>query len=193
MNRNLSGLIYILTNKDAGLVKVGMTTSSVEERCIDINRMWLGSKGTCQICGVRLLLKRFNHKRVLPEHPKTAARCPGGLELPLERSNLHAEKYLNELKEEVVTLTGSKKGSKTKAINTLSKRIIRFREMPKAVGVWTVGHTFKVNNVEYVEKKIHEKLNDYLESKYNFGEVFNCSVSHAYEAIIFTIEESSRG
>ncbi len=175
----LLGSVYIFENPNAHRVKVGMTigsTSTVADRLTDVNYMWLGRKATCQICGGRRLV---NIKGLIPQH----VGCPGGNELPLEKDVTLAESYLENLKNRLNELSGSEKGSATRIVNNLEKRIEKYRHYNQPVGEWQFRVVFYTKCAEQVELLSHKILEKHLDKLAPFGEVFCCSVSVATEAV----------
>jgi len=177
--RYLYGAVYIFENPKAQRVKVGMTSNNVSGRLSDVNDMWLERKVTCQICGKRSVNIGGN----VPRHVVSGIRCSGGNALPLEKDVALAESYLVNLKDRLSLLSGSKKGSVTKIIKTLEKRIAMYRHYERAVGVWQLSTVFYTECAEQVELLAHEILAERLDRLAPFGEVFCCSVSEATEAV----------
>src|SRR6266699_2759379 len=117
--RYLHGAVYIFENAKAQRVKVGMTINNVVDRLAHVNDMWLGRKVTCQVCGGRLV----NIGGHVPQHGGSGRGCPGGNALPLERDMALAESHLQNMTNLLSELSGSEKGSVTRRIRTLAKRI----------------------------------------------------------------------
>jgi hypothetical protein len=178
--RHLYGHVYILENKEAKRVKVGMTINNVEKRLADVNNMWMGIKGTCQICGGRRLV---NHKGFIPKHVVSGIHCPGSNALPFEKDSSSAISYFTELKRNHNVLKGNSKGSNSKRITTLEERIMRFHALDKLLGEWKVNTVYQTNSAEDVELRSHVILSDYLDKDAPFGEVFFCSIAEATNAI----------
>jgi hypothetical protein len=177
--RYLHGVVYIFENTKARRVKVGVTTSSVVSRLGDVNDMWLGRKVTCQICGGRLV----NIGGHVPQHVVSGRGCPGARALPLEKDVALAESHLENMKYRHSALSGSEKGSVTKIIKTLEKRIGLYRYYVRPVGMWQFSTAFYTECAEQVELLSHEILAERLDKVAPFGEVFCCSVSEATEAV----------
>jgi hypothetical protein len=178
----LSGAVYIFENPEAQRVKVGMTISGIDLRLRDVNDMWLGRRVTCQICGRRL----NNVRGHVPPHPKhfvPGGGCPGGNALPLEKDIALAESRLIDLKARHGELSGSGKGSATRIIKTLEKRIELYRRYGPPVGVWQFRICFYTDCAEEVELLSHEILTERLDRAAPFGEIFCCSVTEATEAV----------
>ena len=178
----LHGAVYILENSKAQRVKVGMTcigVNDVVDRLRDVNDMWLERKVTCQICGGRLV----NIGGLVPQHVKSGNGCPGGNALPLEKDVALAESHLENIKNRLSELSGSEKGSATRIVNTLEKRIERYRHHNRPVGKWQFRVAFHTECVEQVEWLSHKILEEHLDKLAPFGEVFCCSVSEATEAV----------
>ena len=183
----MRGAVYILENLAAQRIKVGMTISDVKLRLRDANAMWLELKITCQICGARRLVKlnlRTPHApRVVPRHSASGVDCPGGSERPLEQDTSLAREHLDYLKRRVDQLSGSKKASMTRQINTLEERLTLRSQHVRGVGKWTIGTVYYTDCAEQAELLSHEYLAEYLDRHAPFGEVFNCSISVAREAV----------
>ncbi|HYS69235.1 MAG TPA: hypothetical protein VEM14_03285 [Gemmatimonadaceae bacterium] len=175
--RYLHGAVYIFENAKAQRVKVGMTINTVVDRLGHVNDMWLGRKVTCQVCGGRLV----NIGGHVPGHGGWKS-CPGGDELPLEKDMALAESHLDNMKRLHGELSGKEKGSLTKKIKTLAKRIGLYRRYQRT-GVWQLNTTFYTECAEQVELLSHEILAERLDKEAPFGEVFCCSVSEATEAV----------
>lgn len=188
-SRHLRGIVYILSNEEANRVKVGVTNSSVENRCINVNQLWLGTKGTCQACGIRLHLKRYDRKKLMPIHVGVGSDCPGGRALPLEKDSSLAKIRLEKLKKGHEKLTGSTKGSNTRRINVLEERIKKFEKIERQVGVWKINTVYHTDNAVGVEKRAHEILNGSLDENMPLGEVFSCPVERAREVVETTLKE----
>jgi hypothetical protein len=177
------GAVYILENSKAQRVKIGVTGNHkayVIGRLNEVNRMWLELKATCQICGGRRLI---NSKGLIPQHAVSGTKCPGGNALPLERDVALAETRLDKLKNCHNSLSGSEKGSNTRIINKLEKRIALYRQHNQPVGNWQINTIFYTNFSGQVELLSHQILAKCLDKKALFGEVFCCSVSEAVEAV----------
>ncbi len=184
--RHLYGRVYILENEEAKRVKVGMTINRVEDRLEDVNNMWLGNKGTCQICGGRRLV---NYEGFIPKHVVSGIRCPGSYSLPFEKDSSLAISYLIELKNNHCILRRSSQNSNSKRINGLKERIRRFQALDKLLGVWKVNTVYHTNSAEDVELRSHEILSDYLDNDVPFGEVFSCSVTEAINAVELILDQ----
>src|SRR5882724_9336520 len=120
------GAVYIFENTKAQRVKVGMTAigvNDVADRLRDVNDMWLERKVTCQICGKRSV----NIAGHVPHHVVSGTGCPGGNALPLEKTVATAELHLESMKTRLSRLSGTEKGSVTRRIETLARRIERYR------------------------------------------------------------------
>lgn len=181
--RYLPGAVYIFENSIAQRVKVGMTincTNKVVDRLRDVNDKWLGIKATCQICGGRRLI---NTMGIVPQHVESGISCPGGNALPLEKDITLAESHLENMKNRLSEFSGSEKGSVTRKIKTLEKRIGLYRNYNQPVGVWQFSIAFYTECAEQVELLSHEILAERLDKAATFGEVFCCSVSEATEAV----------
>jgi hypothetical protein len=178
--RYLHGAVYIFENPKTQRVKVGMTiTNNIAGRLDDVNDMWLGRKVTCQICGKRSV----NIRGYVPQHVVSGIGCPGGHALPLEKDVALAESHLENMKNRLSALSGSEKGSVTRIIKTLEKRIGFYRHYDWPVGVWQLSSVFYTECAEQVESLSHEILAEHLDKVAPFGEVFCCSVSEATEAV----------
>lgn len=171
----LKSAVYIFENSKAQRVKVGttvMATSNVITRLQDVNDIWLGKKITCQICGGRRLISRFGF---VPRHVVSGNSCPGGFRKPLEKDVTFAEAHLKNIK--------SCKGLDTRIINTLEKRIKKFRNYNHPLGEWQHSVIYYTDHAEAVEKLSHRILEKHLDELAPLGEVFCCSVSVAAEAV----------
>ena len=177
--RYLHGAVYVFENAKAQRVKVGMTINNVVDRLGHVNDMWLGRKVTCQVCGVRLV-SIGGH---VPQHGGSGRGCPGGNALPLERDMALAESHLQNMTNLLSELSGSEKGSVTRRIRTLAKRIGSYRQYERTVGVWQLSTAFYTECAEQVELLSHEILAERLDREAPFGEVFCCPVSEATEAV----------
>lgn len=182
-----SHYVYILENPEAQRVKVGTTINDPAERCKSVNDQWIRLTATCQVCGGRRLTNLKNG--LMPEHTTAGAHsiqlghCPGSFNPPLESDQSLAESHLVELRRRYGELSGSEKGSVTRMINNLERRIERFRRLEVPVGSWRVAVVFLTKNEEEVEKRTHQLLQDYLDHRANLGEVFRCSVQEAAAAV----------
>ena len=177
--RYLRGTVYIFENAKAQRVKVGMTINNVVDRLGHVNDMWLGRKVTCQICGGRLV----NNAGHVPQHRGSGRGCPGGNALPLERDTALAEYHLENMTNLLSELSGSEKGSVTRKVRTLAKRIGLYRQYERTAGAWQLSTVFYTACAEQVELLSHEILAERLDKDAPFGEVFCCSVSEAREAV----------
>ena len=172
--------VYILENPKAQRVKVGMTINDVTDRLGSVNDMWLERKVTCQICGGRRLV---NKRGLIPKHVISGKDCPGGDELPLEKDVTLAESHLDNMKNSLSKFSGSEKGSITRIVRNLEKRIGLYQNHDQVVGMWQISTVFYTECAEQVELLSHEILADRFDRQALFGEVFCCSVSEAAEAI----------
>lgn len=173
--------VYIFENVEAQRVKVGMTINRPADRLRSINDMWIQFKATCQICGGRRLINIRD--RLIPTHSTSGLKCAGSLKPPLERDVSVAESYLVDLKQLHSKSTGTGKGSLTRMIKNLEKRIELYRYLELPVGKWEVGVVFYTDNAEAVESVTHQILDESLDKNAPFGEVFCCTVSEATEAV----------
>lgn len=178
--RHLYGAVYIFENREAQRVKVGMTINNVVDRLGAVNDMWLERKVTCQICGGRRLVVS---RGLVPQHVLSGISCPGGNELPLEKDVALAESHLEQMRTQLDELSDSERGSVTRKIETLAKRIGLYRHYGRPVGAWQFGAAFYTECAEQVELLSHEILAERLDKLAPFGEVFCCSVSEATEAV----------
>src|SRR5262245_26956083 len=183
--RTLFGAVYIFENPTAQRVKVGMTINNVADRLRAVNDMWLGRKCTCQICGGRLIPFLGN----VPQHVLCGARCPGGDALPLEKGVALAEMHLVNMKTDLGRLSGVEKGSVTRKIKTLERRIEMHRHQALVLGKWQLSATVYTECAEQVELLSHAILAGHLDETAPFGEVFRCSVAEAKEAVESTLSQ----
>jgi hypothetical protein len=160
-------------------VKVGVTVNEPFHRLRAVNDTWLGRKVTCQVCGGRLL--KVDGR--VPPHGGSVTGCPGGNALPLEKDVSLAESHLKKLKNLHRERAGSEKGSLTKQIKTLGKRIELYRHYERAGGRWQLSVAFYTERAGEVELLSHEILAERLDKEAPFGEVFCCSMSEATEAV----------
>jgi hypothetical protein len=177
--RELYGVVYVLENPAAQRVKVGMTTNQVSLRLREVNDLWQGRRGSCQVCGGRLNLVQGR----IPQHPRNSGGCPGGKAPPLEREVLLAQKYLEGMKERLEGLAGTAKGSANRKIKTLERRIAMPRHHELSRGTWQHRATVFTECAEEVELLSHTILGAHLDETASIGEVFRCSVSVALGAI----------
>ncbi|MCB1531336.1 MAG: hypothetical protein KDJ35_00555 [Alphaproteobacteria bacterium] len=174
--RYLKGTVYIFENCAAKRVKVGMTINNAFGRLNDINDMWLQRKVTCQICGGR---RKTDDPELMPHHSGRYGRnCQGSHEPPFEKDISIAEKYLQELQD-----PNADQKEDTRFINNLKKRIAKYRNWPEPLGVWKLGLSFHTDRAEQVELLAHKYLEQYLDEKAPFGEVFSCDVQTATKAV----------
>jgi len=173
--------VYIFENVDVQRVKVGMTTNKPTDRLRSINDMWDQISATCQVCGGRRLINLRDG--LMPTHRTSGFNCAGSLKPPLERDVSIAESYLSDLKQRHSKSTGTDKGSLTRMINNLEKRIERFRHLELPVGKWQIAVVFYTENAEAVESLTHQILDKCLDEQAPFGEVFCCSVHEATKAV----------
>jgi hypothetical protein len=178
--RDLPGYVYILENRLAKRVKVGMTTNNISGRIEDVNFMWLGLKVTCQICGGRRLI---NDIGLIPTHVLSGQKCPGSDSPPLEKEVALAEKHLLRLMEQLHKLVGSEKGSVARKIKTLKKRISFYQTPTLFLGEWKLSIAYYTKSAERVELLTHEILAKDIDIEAPFGEVFRCSPTEAVRAV----------
>lgn len=181
--------VYIMENAEASLVKVGITMNSDERRRVEVNQLWLGTQGTCQVCAVRLHVKRINRKKLIPKHPKYGVSCIGSYALPLEKDSTLAREHLMSLKANLKGLTGTEKGSFTRKVNKLEERIKRFEGFNKLEGIWRVDTVYYTAKSEAVESLAHKTLSEYLVSNVPLGEIFRCSVFEARNAVGLALQQ----
>jgi hypothetical protein len=172
------GWLYILENTMVGLVKIGATINSPHDRLLDINRMWLGEKGLCQICNCWRVLK---DKRRMPPHVLGGMPCGGSNHLPLHIDTKHAEQEVANLQNQLLT-GSSDKIPIVKKLNGLKKRIEFFKTF-KAEGEWTLFATWKIANAYYCEEMVHSKLEGFKYDLVPFGEVFKYPSENARQLV----------
>ncbi len=177
---HLRGTVYILENSEANRVKVGVTINDPNERLIDINRIWLGTKGRCQVCGNRRLLE-FNG--LMPKHVLSGNHCSGSHALPLEKDKTLAIEELKRLRDELECIQGKSKGSAVKRIKSLEKLIDEPQDVQRFTGSWSLRASFKSEIAYQVEELVHETLHMHLDRSAPFGEVFSCSAEDAIKAV----------
>lgn len=177
--RHMRGAVYILENIEAQRVKIGMTINQVIDRLSDINDKWTERKGTCQICGVRLVVKNGN----FPKHVLSGIICSGGNRFPLEADVSLAETHMTSLQSKLQQVSGSEKGSISRKIKTLERRIEQYRHHCRPIGSWRISTVFYTERAEQIELLAHEFLADHLDRTAPIGEVFSCSALKATEAV----------
>jgi hypothetical protein len=178
----MKGAVYVLENPMAQRVKVGMTAigvNDVGDRLRDVNDMWLERKVTCQICGKRSV----NIGGHVPRHVVSGHACPGGNALPLEKNIELAEARLENLTRALGALSGVEKGSATRQIRTLERRIEKYRDHKCPDGEWHFRIAFYMEGSAEVERRSHALLAKHLDRAAPFGEVFCCSAIEATEAV----------
>ncbi|EEF79808.1 hypothetical protein [Methylophaga thiooxydans] len=183
------GAVYIFENVKAQRVKVGMTilsTTNVLDRLRDLNNIWIGLKATCQVCGGRRFI---NTKGLVPQHVVSGVECPGGDRAPIEREVVFAEQHLQNLKKLVENVTGTEKGSVTRKINSLEKRVKLFRHYNQPLGMWQISTVYHTERAELVESETHQILVEKLDKLAPIGEVFCCSVSEASKAVELALKQ----
>ena len=190
--RYLPGAVYILENILAQRVKVGMTINDVALRLRDVNDLWLELKLTCQICGrhplaklsgLEMAMSSAAKSRLVPRHVVSGKACPGGNALPLEADLTLATAHLANLRLQLSNASGSEKGSITRRINILEKRITLRPQHVRGVGVWQVFSVYFTDCAELVESRTHEILKERLDRVAPLGEVFCCTATEAREAV----------
>jgi hypothetical protein len=172
------GTVYVFENPDAERVKVGVT-HGLGDRLAALKDLWSGRTVTCQICGRRL---NSIGRRIRP-HKATGRQCPGGYAPPLEQEVTLAEESLEDLRGQLGGLSGTRRGSITRRISALEKRIERFRDYKWPAGRWLPHTEFVTERAEEVEKLSHEILGDRLDETAALGEIFFCSPEEAIEAV----------
>jgi hypothetical protein len=178
--RYIWGAVYILENSIAQRVKIGMTiTNNITGRLGDVNDMWLERKVTCQICGGRSV----NVGGQVPRHVVSGIRCPGGNSPPMEKNFALAQSYLEKLKNRHGELSGTEKGSVTRIVKTLERRIELYRSYRTPAGAWQYRVGYYTERAEQAESLSHKILAEHLDRSAPFGEVFSCSVSEATGAV----------
>jgi hypothetical protein len=201
--RDWYGAVYILENSEAQRVKVGMTINEPAARLRALNDLWLGRKGTCQVCGGRLLViegrvsghvgssvsRHFassDSEYVGNRGSRYVGRgmsCPGGNAPPLEKDVAFAEAQLLMLRGRLSELSSHERGSATREIKTLERRIELHRRRDRVSGGWRLRAAFYTQQAERVELLSHEILQDRLDESAPIGEIFSCSVEDAIEAV----------
>lgn len=102
--------------------------------------------------------------------------------MPLEKDIALAESYLENMKTLLSELSGDEKGSVTRRIKTLARRIRLYRDSERP-GVWQLSTVIYTECAEQVELLSREILAERLDREAPFGEVFCCSVSEATGAV----------
>jgi hypothetical protein len=83
-----------------------------------------------------------------------------------------------------VGMTGGKVMHRIREINRTNPDIEYFngdKNLP--LSFWQYRYSFKTSEFEEVEKLAHKYLNEYLDKEAPIGEVFNCSVDKAINAV----------
>lgn len=181
--------IYIFENPLAHRVKVGITCNQPEERVKQVNAQWMQINATCQICGGRRRIDTTTG--LMPEHPPATPiftgdrRCHGSLCLPIEREISLAESHLVMLEEKRCWAKGTEKGSLTRIIKNLEKRIQVNRGRPLSIGQFDVALYYDVRSdgADAVETRAHNLLHNYCDETAPLGEVFTCTVKTATKAV----------
>lgn len=176
----MNGKIYILENTEAQRVKVGCTTNNPVLRVEDMNDLWSGRRGICQVCGARRLVGPDN---LMPKHGIGIDDCFGVGFLPIALDTEIAEAHLRDLEQEIRLSTGAAKGSATRQANKLRERIGMYKNKGKLVGIWKLVDSYDALEIEEIEKRVHELLSHHLDLSAPFGEIFRCSPDEAKEAI----------
>lgn len=187
--RHIYGAVYIFENTEAQRVKVGMTinsTSKITDRLEDVNNIWSGYKAMCQICGSRRFI---NKKGLIPKHVVSGKDCPGGNSLPIEKDTTLSESYLSDIQERYSSFSGSEKGSFTRIINNLEKRIEKYRHKSIPVGTWMLKVVYYTECAEEIELLSHKLLDERLDCEAPLGEIFNCSALEASVAVETVLEQ----
>ena len=144
--------VYVVENSEAQRINIGVTTNAVKGRLKDVNDIWLGRKGTCQICGGRLVL--FEGR--IPPHVKRGIDgCSGKWASTLEMDSLLAERYLASLKDQPGALSGVELGSVTRRIRRLERLLGLPRHSERAAGYWTIAAAFVTECAGEVERLSH--------------------------------------
>lgn len=179
------GAVYVLVNDEALRVKIGTTINRPFARLQETSDLWWGRKGSCQVCGRRLVLRRGR----VPSHSTLGGDCPGRHAPPFEQDSSIAEAHLALLQKRLAYLTGVSRGSVTRKIATLERRIRSGRHQHNAVGTWELHTTFFTERAEEVEALSHQILASHLDEAAPIGEVFRCSAEAAIAAIECALTE----
>jgi len=94
-----------------------------------------------------------------------------------------AQNYLDSLRVKQSSAFGSEKGSITRKINTIERRIKIFEKQEVLVGKFSINTIFYTESAEIVEQLSHKILADNFFKYSRLGEVFHCSVLDALEAV----------
>ena len=176
----MNGKIYILENTEAQRVKVGCTMNNPALRVEDMNDLWSGRKGTCQVCGSRRVVGADN---LMPRHYPNGIECFGGGFLPVASDTEIAEAHLRDLEQEIKLSTGVEKGSAVRQAKKLRERIGLYKNKDQLVGTWKLVGSYDALEIEEIEKRVHELLSAHLDLSAPFGEIFRCSPDDAKKAI----------
>ena len=184
--RDMFGAVYILVNRAAKRIKIGMTINDVTGRLNDVNDKWMGFKGACQICGTRRV---SGPAKVMPRHRVSGKYCPGGGHPPIEFDTALAEEFKEKLEREVGQLSGISKSSHVRRISGLERRIALHDSFVPPLGRWEIAVIFHTKRAEHIELTSHKVLSECLDQSAPIGEVFSCSVSKATRVVESVLED----
>jgi hypothetical protein len=181
------GKVYILYNKEAKRVKVGMTINNVvTTRQRYINRQWWCQKGRCQICGKSF----FTINGHIPYHRFMGKECLGSHSLCLERDTLLGQSHLQIQKFLICNKKKEERHFTLDFIRGLRRRITTYKHYQRPFeGSFELKVIFKTMDYDLVEKQTHKLLIKYLDSEAPLGEVYNCSVRIAEKAITTVLSQ----
>jgi len=172
----LRGSVYVLVNPEAQRVKIGVTINKVEDRLRDVNDMWLGRKGSCQVCATRLVLFRNR----VPPHGRG---CKGAYLPALETDSTLSAKRLAYMKSRLESLPGVERAAVRQKIRRLERVLASSPHSTRVVGSWSAAAAVETECAEAVERLAHSFVADRLDRTAPIGEVFACSVAEAVDAI----------
>lgn len=161
----------MLESSKNNLIKIGSTINDPEYRRLFTQRHYNGDIGRCQVClEHRVLLQNG----CMPEH-----RCPGSFEFPIEVDVSISKSYLIELKKKRKSKTGSAKGTITRKINNLEKKINQMKNFSPEHENWQTKVVYLTDEYEKVEKLAHNQLENYRDINAPNKEIFSCSLQEA--------------
>ncbi len=189
--RYMYGAVYIFENPNARRVKIGMTMNRISDRLFALNDMWSGRKVTCQICGGRLnsVGGYVPHHPCVGPHPRVNFSCLGGNALPFESNTELAEAYLEDLLLRHENFSGTEKGTATRIINTLKRRVELYRAYIRPTETWQFHVGYFTQRAEQAELLSHRILADRLDKHAPIGEVFDCSPVEAEVAVMEALNQ----
>jgi len=105
----------------------------------DMNNLWSGRKGICQVCGSRRMVGPDN---LLPKHRSGIDNCFGVGFLPVALDTQIAEAHLRDLEQEIKLGTGVEKASAVRKAKKLRERIGLYKNRDRLVGTWKLVDSY---------------------------------------------------